>query len=258
MSPPPDDLYAPFARDYDAIYESLRGPSGDAAFYLGLARASGGPVLELGCGSGRTLLPIAREGIEAVGLDSSEAMLSELAAKSPPPNLRIVRSRLQDFDLSPQRFRLIFAGFRVFQHLLTVEDQLAALVRVRAHLSHDGLFAFDVFAPRHDRLAQTEVAEIEDARVLRDGEEIVRYAAIPRIDVARQIMDLRFRIERRRNAELLEESRWESSLRYFFRYELEHLLARSGFEAVEFYGGFDGRPFDHVSGETVVLARRAG
>jgi SAM-dependent methyltransferase len=252
----PEDGYQPFAQDYDAVYERLRGPSGDAAFYLGLARAGGGPVLELGCGSGRVLLPIAREGIPAVGLDSSEAMLAQLASKSPPQNLRLVHSRMQDFDLSPQRFRLIFAGFRAFQHLLTVEDQLAALARVRAHLFGDGLFAFDVFAPRHDRLAQSEIAEVEDARVLREGEEIVRYASIPRIDLARQVMDLRFRIERRRDGVLLEETRWESSLRYFFRYELEHLLARSGFQVVEVYGGFDARPFDHVSGETVVLARR--
>jgi SAM-dependent methyltransferase len=256
MSSPADD-YAPFAREYDAVYERLRGPSGDAAFYRELARESGGPVLELGCGSGRILLPIAREGIPAVGLDASASMLEELAAKSPPANLRFVAGRMQDFDLSPQRFALIFAGFRAFQHLLSVEDQLATLARVRAHLSAGGRFAFDVFAPRHDRLAQASVAEAEDARASVDGEEIVRYAAIPKIDVARQILHLRFRVERRRAGVLVDEKIWESSLRYFFRYELEHLLARSGLEVEEVFGGFDGRPFDHVSGETVVIARRA-
>ena len=103
-------------------------------FYRRLARESGGPVLELGCGTGRVLLPIAADGIACTGLDPSEAMLEELRRKRPPRNLRLVSGRMQDFDLAPERFALVFSAFRAFQHLLSVEDQLACL-RARAAAS---------------------------------------------------------------------------------------------------------------------------
>ena len=73
----------------------MRNPSGDVAFYGELARASGGPVLELGCGTGRTLLPIAQAGIHCVGVDASPAMLAVLRQKSPPPNLELVEGRME-------------------------------------------------------------------------------------------------------------------------------------------------------------------
>jgi SAM-dependent methyltransferase len=256
MSRRDPDEYAEFARDYDAIYEKLRRPSKDAAFYLRLARKARGPVLELGCGSGRLLLPIARAGIPAVGLDASPAMLDVLAAKSPPPNLHLVRGRMESFDLGRRRFSLIFAGFRAFQHLVRVEDQLAALSRIRAHLAPGGVFAFDVFSPRHDRLARGRVPEVEDARFTRDGETVLRYAAISWVDTARQILNVRFRFEKIRKGRRARYGKpWQSPLRYFFRYELEHLLARAGFADVEIRGGFSGEPYDSRAKEIVVVAR---
>ena len=74
------------------------------------------------------------------------------------------------------------------------------------------------------------------------------------IDPALQQLHVTLRHERSRAGELIASECVPLTLRYFFRYELEHLLARAGFRA-EFYGGFDRRPFDHVSGETVVVAR---
>jgi ubiquinone/menaquinone biosynthesis C-methylase UbiE len=79
------------ARTYDAAYSVIRDPSGDAAFYQALARETGGPVLELGCGTGRVLIPIASDGIECVWLDASPQMLAVLRAKLPPANLSLVR-----------------------------------------------------------------------------------------------------------------------------------------------------------------------
>src|SRR5215470_962310 len=108
MSHPPDD-YAVTARFYDAAYATLRDPCGDAEFYRDLARETGGPVLELGCGTGRVLLPIAQEGMACTGLDLSPAMLAALRRKNPPPTLRLVEAPMQDFDLGPDRFRLVLA-----------------------------------------------------------------------------------------------------------------------------------------------------
>lgn len=239
---------------YDLAYAKLRDPSGDAAFYLDLARQARGPVLELGCGSGRVLLPIAREGIACTGLDASEAMLEVLRRGNPPENLRLVGGRMESLDLSPERFALVFSAFRAFQHLETVESQLACLSRVRRHLLPGGAFAFDVFAPLLSRIAVAEEPEVEDVRFELDGDEIVRFVAVRRDPMA-QTMDCTFRYERRRAGRVVGEESFGTRLRYSFRYELEHLLVRSGFTRLEFFGGFDRRPYDYVSGETVVVAR---
>src|SRR5512141_2117305 len=96
------DAYGPTGAGHcDRAFDLFRSPSGDVAFYGSLARESGGPVLELGCGTGRGRLPIVREGIAGTGLDSSEAMLEEFRRKDPPENLRLVAGGMESFDLAP-------------------------------------------------------------------------------------------------------------------------------------------------------------
>ncbi len=244
------------SRYYDGAYELIRDPSGDVAFYRKLAHEAQGPVLELGCGTGRILLAIAVDGIPCTGLDASPRMLDALRRKEAPSTLRLVCAPMQDFDLGPDRFKLIFAGFRVFQHLYTVEDQLACLACVRRHLAPGGSFAFDVFAPNLDRVRRTREPEREDVRFEQDGEQIVRYTAVD-FDHVHQLMRLRMRYERSQGGEVIDNEIVEMRMRYFFRYEIEHLLARAGFDEVQILGGFDGRPYDYTSGETIVVARGA-
>ncbi|CAN5148010.1 class I SAM-dependent methyltransferase [soil metagenome] len=244
------------SRFYDSTYELLREGSGDREFYRELARQSGGgPVLELGCGSGRVLLPIARDGIESVGLDASPDMLGRFRQKDALPNLTLVEGRMESFDLAPRRFALVYSAFRAFQHLTSVEDQLACLVSVRRHLRPGGLFAFDVFSPRLDRIAVEEEPETEDAR-FRDasGAEVVRSVAIRR-DVARQTQEVLFRFDRRPPGGPAETFFAPTSMRWFFRYELEHLLARAGLTLIELFGRFDRSPFAADSPEMILIAR---
>jgi SAM-dependent methyltransferase len=254
--PARDDIYSEAgARYYDAASAVLRGSSGDVDFYRSLSRDTGGPVLELGCGSGRVLLPIAREGVACVGLDASEAMLRLLAARDPPANLRAVHGRMENFELPGERFSLIFSAFRAFQHLLTVEEELSCLDRVRKHLAPGGLFALDVFAPKLERVARTEEPEFEEARFAVGPTEVVRFATVRR-DLAHQTMEVTYRYEQRAgNVAALETRIATTRMRWIYRYELEHLLARAGFAWVEVSGGFDRRPYDYYSGETVVTAK---
>jgi SAM-dependent methyltransferase len=241
------------ARYYDGAHATLRDGA-DVEFYLCLARETGGPVLEIGCGTGRVLLPIAREGIACVGLDSSLAMLDVLRAKNPPLNLRLVVARMQDFDLGPEHFRLIFSAFRPLQHLYTVEEQLDCLMRVRRALAPDGLFAFDVFVPNLARIVRMEEPEYEDGRFREGDDELVCFTSVRR-DVTTQVQEVTMRWERRRNGAVVGEESERFRMRWYHRFELEHLLARAGFEIVALYGGFDRRPYDHVSGETIIVAK---
>jgi SAM-dependent methyltransferase len=206
--------------------------------------------LELGCGTGRILLPIANAGVACVGIDASPAMLAVLREKQPPPHLEVVQASMQTFDLGDRRFPLITAPFRVMSHLLDVEDQLASLARVRRHLAPGGTFALDLFDPKLDRMALREEPEQLAARFSEGGVEIRRWDTVVR-DPTRQVMTLRLRFEGG-PPELTGTA--EVRMRWYYRFELEHLLARAGFSSLTFYGGFDRRPWA-AGGETVVLAR---
>jgi SAM-dependent methyltransferase len=248
-----------YAPEYEAVHARWYDPThssrlADATFYRELARETGGPVLELGCGTGRVLLPIAQEGLECVGLDGSPAMLDALRAKQPPSDLRLVLAPMQDFDLGPARFRLVFAAFRPLQHLYTVEDQLACLASVRRHLAPGGLFAFDLFQPDLALLALAEEPEYEESRFVDGGDEIVRLASASR-DVATQTQAVAIRFERRRDGLAVGSETERFRMRWYYRYEVEHLLARAGFDVVALYGDFDRRPFDRDAKEMVFVAR---
>jgi ubiquinone/menaquinone biosynthesis C-methylase UbiE len=238
------------AQNYDAVYSLIRNPSGDVAFYQALARETGGPVLELGCGTGRILIPMASDGIECVGLDASPEMLSVLRAKQPPANLSLVEGRMERFDLGDRRFRLITAPFRAFSHLLDVNAQLACLACVRRHLAPGGLFAFDVFDPKLARTALVEEPE-HLAATFHDGAHEIRRWDTVRRDLTRQVLTATFRFEGG-PPELAGSA--DVELRWFYRYELEHLLARAGFTDLTFWGDFQKSPW-RAEGETVVLAR---
>jgi SAM-dependent methyltransferase len=242
------------ARFYDAAYDrSPQLDGSDIAFYRAVAREGGGPVLELGCGTGRVLLEIAADGFPCTGVDASQHMLARLRAKSRFPNLRLVHAPMQRFDLPGERFGLVFSAFRAFQHLYTVEDQLACLACVRRHLAPGGRLAFDVFAPRPARTAVLEEPETVDLRFTHEGEDVVRHAIVTR-DPAAQILTVRFRYERSRDGQVVGNEHATFHMRWFWRFELEHLLARAGFERVEIFGDFDRRPVGAETPAYVVVA----
>ena len=243
------------ARFYDAAYDRSAQLDGrDIAFYRALAREGGGPVLELGCGTGRVLLEIAADGFPCTGLDASQHMLARLRAKSELSNLRLVRAPMQKFELRGERFGLIYSAFRAFQHLYTVEDQLACLACVRRQLAPGGRLAFDVFAPRLARMAQLEEPESVDLRFTLEGEDVVRFASVTR-DPAAQLLSVRFRYERSRDGRVVGNEHASFQMRWFWRFELEHLLARAGFAEIEIYGDFDRNPVSADTPAFVVIAR---
>jgi SAM-dependent methyltransferase len=242
------------ARFYDAAYAVVPGLGTDAGFYRALAREGAGPVLELGCGTGRVLLQIAADGFPCTGLDASRHMLDALRAKSAFPNLRLVHAPMQRFDLGGDRFGLVYAAFRVFQHLYTVEDQLACLACVRRHLAPGGRLAFDVFAPRPERMGLREESERAELRFEHEGESVVRHFSVSR-DVAAQIQTISFRFERSRGGEVVGNETAHFRMRWFWRFELEHLLARAGFGEVAIYGDFDRRAVGADTPAFVCVAR---
>ena len=119
------------------------------AFYSALAQETGGPVLEIACGTGRVSIPIARLGFAVTGVDIVPGMLEQARSKSAGLPTRWVEGDARTFDLGAH-FQLIFLTGNAFQAFLTRADQEALLARVRAHLHDEGLFAFETRNPRWD------------------------------------------------------------------------------------------------------------
>jgi SAM-dependent methyltransferase len=247
---------------YDAVIPgSFRG---DVEWYRARARRSGGPVLELGAGTGRITLGIAADGIAIHALDTDPAMLDSLRQKlaGHAPEVRervaVVVDDMRTFTLA-ERFALIIAPFRAFLHNLTEQDQRACLDRVREHLRPDGCFAFNVFHPSLEFMAH-HAGALEGVwrrtGTFRRGEGgyIVRSES-NRYDTVRQVVDSHHRYdEYGSNGDLTRTSLHRLQLAYLYPRDLRRLLHDAGFQAVQIAGGFDGRPFQHDTDELVIEA----
>ena len=140
---------------YDSVYAYVRQ---DLPFYVEEAVASGGPVLELGCGTGRVAVAVAKAGVDVVGLDSSPEMLEEAQHKADSlpdgsGTLTLAHADMRSFELH-RTFPLVIVPFRGILSLLTVEDQTSTLLNVRRHLAPGGRLVFNVFVPDLDMLVQ--------------------------------------------------------------------------------------------------------
>ncbi len=257
------DQYGFVAEFYDFIEPYRQRP--DVDFYIELAQESGGPVLEVGCGTGRILLPVARSGVAITGLDLSTGMLEicrrKLAQEPAEVQARVTlhQDDMRDFDLG-QTFALVTTPFRAFQHLETADEQLSCLAAIHRHLRPGGALVLDLFNPGLPFL--TDEARLEEwgdepDLLMADGRRVRRRMRIARRDWFRQIQDSEI-IYYVTHPDGREERLVHSfPMRYIFRYEAEHLLARSGFEVEALYAGFDKSPYgSHYPGELIFVARR--
>jgi len=256
-------------RDFVAEFYDHVGPyrdRQDVPFYVGMARESGGPVLEIGCGTGRVLIHTARAGVEVVGLDSSENMLAlcreKLSREREEVRSRVELSRgdMRRFDFG-RTFGLITTPFRPFQHLITVEDQLSCLACVGRHLADGGVFVLDLFNPDLSRLVDEKYMDeqdVEEPFTMPDGRRVTRRHRWAARDPFNQVQDVEL-IYYVTHPDGREERLVHAfPFRYLFRFEVEHLLARSGFQVEEVYADFDKSPYgSKYPGELIFVARKA-
>jgi SAM-dependent methyltransferase len=231
---------------YDAIAELYddwsRSVTEDIAFYVGEALAVGGPVVELGVGSGRIAVPVAEAGVRVIGVDSSHGMLAVCRRRAEAAG---VADRL---DLRPgdlrrppvsERVRLVIAPFRSFLHLESDAARLDALAAARELLVPEGRLIFDVFAPSPEDIEETNGRWLEREPGIWERADW---------DEREQVLTLSVKGEAGRGTMRLA---WLAPDRW------RELLAQSGFEVLECYGWFDRTPY--AGGEdSVWIAERRG
>jgi SAM-dependent methyltransferase len=260
LLPAPD--FDRFARFYDVEHDDYRD---DVPMYAGFAgaqasvgdsRAAG--VLELACGTGRCLVPLATAGHEVTGVDISPAMLAvarqraERAGAS--DRVRLVKGDMRDCALG-REFGLVFIALNSLMHLETREAQGQALTTAARHLARDGRLVLDLFNPEvglPDPMQEGQLF-LHCLKVLPGGEHLLHFQA-PTVDRAAQLVSM---------ANFYDEIRPDGSVarhllpfrqRYLTRGELELLIAASGLHLDALYGSYELDPFASGSERMIAVA----
>lgn len=252
---------------YAARTAGMPAIEGDGEFYLELARSVPGPPLELGCGAGRLLVSLAREGIEVTGLDRSQPMLevaAEFVALLPAEVqqlVHLVAGDMTNFELG-REFGLIYVAFRSFMMLTTPEEQRACLDRCLAQLVPGGLLAIDIFDPRLDRLTpEYEVSEPIGMGLIPHPKtfNLVSVEVIDRTnDPVNQVFEEHWRFtEGSRDGNILRREVESLRMRWTYRNEMRYLLELAGFEVLAEYSDYFKSPPAYGK-EQIWVARKPG
>jgi ubiquinone/menaquinone biosynthesis C-methylase UbiE len=237
-------------RIYDSIHHSDRPVlRGDIAFYRNLAERANGKVLEIGVGTGRVAVELAKAAIRVTGLDLSDAMLAiaseKAAASGIGDRLRLECGDMRNFDLGRQKFGLVIVPYRAFQLLLTPEDQLAALAAFRRHLRPGGILALHLFDPDLRFLLPGAAppsyrVQGTDRDTARPIEAVVDTVSIDHVNQVRREL-WRYRAFAA-DGTIAEEEILELAIRWTFRWEMRHLLRLAGFSIEAEFSDFQGSP----------------
>ena len=233
-------LYDPIARLYDPWSVSV---TEDVGFYVDLALRAGGPVVELGVGTGRIALPTAAAGVRVIGVDSSRGMLEVCAEAAATAGVsHLLDLRVGDLLDPPvaEHVRLVTCPFRAFLHLLTDRERLHALGKARDLLEPGGRLVFDVFAPGPEDIAET------NGRWLEREPEIFERADW---DTERRRLSLSVRGP---------DGATTMELAWLSPDEWRGLIEQAGFEVDAHYGWFDRRPYDGGEDSVWIARRPAG
>lgn len=247
--PMPD--FSPIARFYDLDDGRL---TEDISLYLGFARKTSDPVLDLGVGSARLALPLASAGYDVTGVDISAEMLALGRARIMRAGLsRHIHLIQADFIAPPleqNRFALAYCGYNAFLHLTEGEEQMRALKNWRALLRPGGLLVIDVENPQLEALAGlSEALELEEVLLEPETGRAVRKHTAAWANLPDQVLYLHRVYE-------TDDGRWETSfqVRILFQRELALLLACADFTALRFYGDYDLTPWEPDSPRLIAVA----
>jgi SAM-dependent methyltransferase len=233
VAPASDSPYDAIARLYDPWSRSVIE---DVSFYVEEALESGGPVVELGVGTGRIAIPTAGAGIDVIGVDSSQGMLDVCAEQARRAGVDArLDLRLGDLLRPPvdERVPLVTCPFRAYLHLVDDEERAAGLRAAHDLLLPAGRLVFDVFAPGSDDIAETDGRWIEREPGIYERADWDLQAQVLTLSVKNEASESTMTLS------WLEPARWQA------------LLAEAGFDVEAVYGWFDRRPY--AGGEDTVF-----
>jgi ubiquinone/menaquinone biosynthesis C-methylase UbiE len=248
------DTYAPF---YDWENAQTLGRR-DVAFWQRVALRADGPVVELGCGTGRVTIPLARAGVEIVGVDRSAAMLAQArkrirAAAGPkgPAHVRLVRADIRALPFGDGSFPAVIAPYGILQSLIRPRDLTETLASVARVVAPGGTFGIDLVpdVPKWREYSNRVQLRGKAGRAQLTLVESVRQDPKRRLTTFQQTF-----VERR--GQRIEEHEFELTFRTLSVEEMTRQLERAGFTVDAVLGDYRGRPWDDRADVWIIMARR--
>jgi SAM-dependent methyltransferase len=262
--------YRQTAKVYDIVHGKNHQPMPDSPFYREYARqlcgekGEKGEILELGCGTGRVALDLAREGFRVTGLDLSQQMLDIFAKKLADENegvserVQLVHGSMAEFSFG-KKFALIIAPFRAFQAVTAQADIENTLACVRKHLTDDGIFIINAFKPNKDPMdegwcsEETLNGEITDEET---GIHIELYDCRERIDTENQIIYPYLAYVAKYPDGSTERLVEPLQLKYYYSPQLRAEVEKSGLVIIEEFSWYDKLPLDDSGSEIIFVCKR--
>jgi SAM-dependent methyltransferase len=242
-----------YARFYDLIYHKQRDGV-DNEYFQNEIKQTQGKILEIGVGTGRLFINALNQGADIYGLDISQSMIDVLYKKlNRDQYKRISLQNIIDFKFD-FKFDLIIAPFRVIMHLLEKEEQIKAINNVYKHLNINGRFIFDAFVPDLNQLINGIDNQTDFEGEYESG-KVIKRIVTTKPDLLNQIIHIKFRLEWDEDNKVKHED-WMVPLRFFFRYELEHLIERSKFEKYKILGDYQGNVLNNKSKEFIIICEK--
>jgi SAM-dependent methyltransferase len=255
---PTFDPYAEIAEFYDLEHDSFQD---DVLSLMNFIESTGDPVLELGCGTGRFLVPIAEAGFRVTGLDISAPMLDRARSRingiEGSKLITLVEAELTDADSAPGGpFGVVLISLNGLLHANTSEDQRRVLASAKRALDPRGQLLIDVLNPTPHALAQFDQSVVLEGTWTRSTGETVQKFSSRRVSLSTQTIhtDLWYDIVDRNGSTRRITTQFD--MRYVHPAEIELMLELAGFPSWEIYGSYDLDPFDDHS-ERILIAAEA-
>lgn len=251
----PFDRFAPF---YDGDY---RNYFDDIEAIGVLAEEAGDPILELGCGTGRVLMPLALAGHQITGVDVSPALLDiarrKVAEQSLQQQVDLICADLLTLQLLRRDYAFAYCTSNTLMHFTTQADQLSVLRTAFHHLRPGGQLLIDLFNPDVQRLtAINGIMELADRWEDEGaGQEIIKWS-VRTVDWAEQLQETVFIYESIHPSGQSTRTACPFMLRFLWRGEAELLLKAAGFVVEDVWGDFDGGDYDAASDHLILLAHK--
>lgn len=246
------DLIAPFYDIEHAHFDE------DMSLYLNFAELSGGPLLELACGSGRLLVPLAREGYELTGLDSSRSMLEmaqhALEKAGVAEQCSLVQENMSTMRLG-QKFRMAFIALGSFGHVYTRQEQRQALAVIHDHLTVGGRFILDISNADVRYMEQLSGQVLHQGTWKRADDNILSHFVSPASSPTKHLLELTHFYEEYQQGEAVQRTVITTHLYLFEKNEVELLLEEAGFEITDVFGDYEFSPFEHESPRMIFVAQ---
>ena len=251
------DAYANDALYYDLIHQQ---DPGDVGLWLSFAGRTDRPVLEVGVGTGRIALELARAGHEVTGIDPSPTMIARARAhaESDALDVTLIEGRITDLALERDHYGLIIVPADVFLYCLDGDDQISTLKAAAAALTFNGLLAVDLPGPASWLDPATNGQPLLVFSDALDGGGTLDAWQLHEDDLAAQTRMLRVTYETTDSDGLVRRKQSDHVLRYVYPFEAAYLFQLAGLARADIYGDYELGSLTNDSERMILVARRSG